>query len=45
MAQDFEWAPLSRSRRFFDARRTERNGKLFKMPGGSGHYFERIASA
>ncbi len=45
VAQDFEWAPFSWSWRFFDSCRTERNGKLFKMPGGSGHHFEGIASA
>lgn len=44
MAQDFKRAPFSRSRGFFNARWTERDGKLFKMPGGSGYYFERIAS-
>jgi hypothetical protein len=45
MAQDLKRAPLSWSRRFLDARRTERNGKLFKMPGGGGHHFERVATA
>jgi hypothetical protein len=45
MTQDFKGAPFSWSGRFFDARRTKRHGKLFKMPGGSGHHFERIASA